>query len=277
MSTQPKPRRQNLVGRVFGRLTVRLFAWTDEACKSCWVCRCECGKGIVTRGGDLIQGRVVSCGCYRSEKTSERQRLDLIGKRFGRLIVVAPAGQSRRHANYRWTCRCDCGQTAVVPGGRLTSGNTRSCGCTQVRHGRATTPEYRTWIGMRNRCTNPKDRNYPRYGGRGIGVCAEWAASFAAFFAHVGPRPSASHTLDRFPNRNGGYEPGNVRWATKVEQAANRCTTLEITCDGRIMSAEEWGRETGIPADTIRARLARNWPDDVAVKTPVRRRAQMAG
>lgn len=98
-----------------------------------------------------------------------------------------------------------------------------------MKHGHALgsgkSPEYRCWRWVMARCYNRKSRNYPRYGARGIRVCPEWRRDFLAFFAHVGPRPSPQHSLDRFPDNDGNYEPGNVRWATAEEQARNRSTS----------------------------------------------------
>lgn len=83
------------------------------------------------------------------------------------------------------------------------------------------TAEYRAWVEMRQRCYNSHRRGYKNYGGRGIQVCAEWRHSFSAFLNDVGRRPSADHSLDRI-NVDGHYEPGNVRWATWLEQCRNR-------------------------------------------------------
>jgi hypothetical protein len=83
------------------------------------------------------------------------------------------------------------------------------------------TPEKRLWGHMIERCTNPNHHAWKNYGGRGITVCDEWRQSFSAFLAHVGPRPTPNHSLDRYPNNDGNYEPGNVRWATRSEQRAN--------------------------------------------------------
>src|SRR5262245_21492050 len=82
------------------------------------------------------------------------------------------------------------------------------------------TPEYRAWANMKTRCYAPSYRGYHNYGGRGIQVADEWR-NFEAFYAHVGPRPSAQHSIDRIDN-GGNYEPGNVRWATRNEQQGNK-------------------------------------------------------
>ena len=75
---------------------------------------------------------------------------------------------------------------------------------------------------MRDRCRNPNHQAFKNYGGRGIKVCERWQHDFAAFLADVGPRPSPNHWLDRYPNNDGHYEPGNTRWATRKESAANK-------------------------------------------------------
>ena len=80
---------------------------------------------------------------------------------------------------------------------------------------------YQTWTNMRQRCSNPKRPDYKYYGGRGIKVCERWNNSFLAFIKDMGERPEGK-TIDRYPNKDGNYEPGNCRWATAKEQALNK-------------------------------------------------------
>lgn len=80
------------------------------------------------------------------------------------------------------------------------------------------TPTYRSWGAMRDRCSNPKCPDYERYGARGLTVCERWQ-SFETFLADMGERPRG-HTIDRIDGSK-GYEPGNCRWATAVEQTLN--------------------------------------------------------
>ena len=89
-------------------------------------------------------------------------------------------------------------------------------------HGMTDSPEYNVWCLIKKRCHNPKSDDYPEYGGRGIIVCKRWRDSFENFLADMGHRPSALHSIDRFPNNDGNYEPDNCRWATPKQQANNR-------------------------------------------------------
>lgn len=161
------------------------------------------------------------------------KRIDLRGQRFGRLVVL-DAEPVYERTKLRWLCRCDCGSEKRVTAAALRRGKSTSCGCylrslygtTNVSHGTtrggARHPLYAVWVGMKDRCCNPNCGGYKNYGGRGIVVCERWRNDFAAFIADMGPRPSPKHTLDRYPDNDGNYEPGNVRWATAKEQANNR-------------------------------------------------------
>ncbi len=91
----------------------------------------------------------------------------------------------------------------------------------QEHHGMEGTPEYKVWCGMKRRCLNKNDPSYAGYGAKGVAVCDEWLHSFKAFYDYIGERPSTEHSIDRI-DVNGNYEPGNVRWATKLQQSINR-------------------------------------------------------
>lgn len=158
-------------------------------------------------------------------------RIDLVGKRFGRLLVVGLESTHKRQL--MWGCRCDCGTAKIVRGAHLRDGKIVSWGChareaTSARsmqvhgkHGMHGTREYNSWRTMRQRCYDENVPRYHDYGGRGIQVCDAWRGSFDDFYAYMGQRPPG-HTLDRYPDNDGNYEPGNVRWATPSQQAATR-------------------------------------------------------
>ena len=119
------------------------------------------------------------------------------------------------------------------------------------KHGKRYSPEYSSWMAMKGRCLDPGHKDYPRWGGRGITVCKEWANSFEAFFSHIGPRPSGT-SLDRKDNRL-GYHPGNVRWATRSEQQRNRRDSRRWHIRGReFETLAEAAIAFGVTKQTVR-------------------------
>lgn len=149
----------------------------------------------------------------------------------------------------------------------------RSCVNKRVRdykkRFRADNPLHPIWEGMIGRCTNPHNKDYVRYGARGIKVFPEWLASFEVFRDALPPRPDGA-TLDRIDNQ-GNYEPGNVRWSTPKEQAQNRRTNKIVTFNGRSQTVSQWANEIGISRITLAGRL-RRMPVEDALTRPVQAR-----
>jgi hypothetical protein len=132
-------------------------------------------------------------------------------------------------------------------------------------HGMRRTPEYMVWSDMRNRCQNPKNRSWNRYGGRGISVCERWE-SFSNFIEDMGQRPSNFHEIDRIEN-DGNYEPTNCRWATASVQNSNKSNTHLITAFGKTQCLKHWAGEIGITPATLRRRFSRKWNLEAALST----------
>ena len=161
-----------------------------------------------------------------------------IGRRYERLIVLSVTEWDRRGPK-RVVVQCDCGEQCVVRWDNVRHGRTKSCGCYRREleamdtsetplghptHRLSGTRTHKIWRGIKHRCSNPNSSVWEYYGGRGITVCERWRDSFEAFLADMGEAPDGL-SIDRIDN-DGDYEPGNCRWATAVEQMANRrCST----------------------------------------------------
>jgi hypothetical protein len=198
--------------------------------------------------------------------------IDLSGQRFGRLAVVRILSE-RKGERVVWECRCECGRIVNVTGHDLRAGHTKSCGCLQVerqragnlKHGMRFSAEYGIWCAMIDRCRNMLNKRYTDYGGRGINVAPEFE-TFEGFFSAVGPRPAA-HTLERIENSK-GYEPGNVRWATRVEQGRNTRANHLLTYKGKTQPMAAWAEESSLSYDCIKRRKGLGWTDEQALSLP---------
>lgn len=126
------------------------------------------------------------------------------------------------------------------------------------------TKEHTAWVHMIQRCTNPKHPYYKSYGGRGIKVCKRWL-KFEHFLEDVGLSPSPKHSLDRFPDNNGDYEPSNFRWATTTEQNSNQRRTKFITHNSVTKTLTQWANDTSIGLKTLHYRIKTGWPIDLAL------------
>jgi hypothetical protein len=205
-------------------------------------------------------------GVSQIVKANRKPALDIVGRRFNRLVVTARAGIDD-HERAMWRCVCDCGTERIVGGFRLRSGHTKSCGCLRddkvrarvTTHGKSRTKTHNSWVGMLQRCRYPKHSQFARYGGRGILLCDRWL-KFENFLADMGERPVGT-SLDRIDS-NGNYEPGNCRWATGVEQASNRSSNVYIERNGVSKTIKQWCDELGIKPDVIYGRLRWGKPKD---------------
>ena len=192
------------------------------------------------------------------------------GTIFGRLRTLAVVGTSP--AGKLVSCVCECGGRTVVAFARLQAGRVRSCGCGQreanLQHGKSYTVEYRAWHQMIARCERDRALEKKYYQARGITVAPVWRHDFAAFLAAVGSRPGQEYSLDRIDNDR-GYEPGNVRWATRKEQQRNTRMAKPIRVGKLLLTREAWAERTGVSASAIRRRLKEGWKPEFAVSVPV--------
>ena len=132
------------------------------------------------------------------------KKSDIVGKKFGRLVVLSQGEYKGRFVS--WNCLCECGKTVLVQSASLNNGNTKSCGCykkdKQTKHSMTFSKTYRAWAGIKQRCFNKKHKRYADWGGRGISMCERWN-DFRLFYEDMGERPSKDHSIDRIDNDKG--------------------------------------------------------------------------
>jgi len=204
---------------------------------------------------------------------------DLTGRQFFDLTVESRHPQNL-HNRAVWVCRCKCGNTRLVVGQDLKKGAIKRCTkCASVysaamssiastTHGMSDTSLYNCWSHMKQRTLNPKCKSFPRYGGRGIGICEEWKSDFTAFQKWAienGYSPSLS--LDRIDNDK-GYYPENCRWADRTTQQNNRTACHYITVNGETRTVSQWAQKLNIRPTSLNARIRRGWTIEDAVLSP---------
>ena len=255
----------DLTGKIFGRLTVIEQAESSVTPNGCirtmWRCKCECGNEVIRSSQNLRNAKEGSCGCAKREQMSELKLENLIGQRFGRLVVVSRASSDRYT---KWHCKCDCGNECDVLANNLKRGHTQSCGCyrdetrveNKLEHGYRYTRIYDVWSKIKGRCYNTNDPRYSSYGGRGIVMCDEWRDNPVAFIEWAyenGYDDNAKYgetTIDRIDN-NKGYSPENCRIANQIVQNNNRRTNRRITYNGKTHTVSEWSRIINIGQSVI--------------------------
>lgn len=197
---------------------------------------------------------------------SNYRSLDISGQRFGRLMVIRRHGYAD-NGNALFECVCDCGTEVVKRGSHIRLGSVQSCGCFHdthgigksygLTHGQSRSPTYGSWAAMKDRCYREGHMAFNHYGGRGILVCERWL-KFENFLEDMGVRPTGT-TLDRYPNKNGSYEPGNCRWATPKQQQRNTARNVILDHGGESKCIAEWAEYLGLKHSTLKERIRRGW------------------
>lgn len=200
--------------------------------------------------------------------------VDLTGRRFGRLVVIKRVDNDKCN-KVRWLCQCDCEKEIIVIGGHLKSGNTKSCGCLQkekvTKHGHYKDEIYRAWQDMKDRCTNPNNKHYRDYGGRGITVCKEWMDSPENFIKDMGEKWRPGLTIERTRNWE-GYYLGNCKWVTIQQQQRNKRNNLYVPYKGKNRLLIELCEEHNMPRGVVWNRIYKlGWSIEEALTTPVRK------
>lgn len=202
---------------------------------------------------------------------------DLTGMKFGKLTAIKIVGRSKA-GRLMWLCECECGKTSVVDSNSLTQGNTKSCGCGKYGNNKkyGSIPShkqrlYNIWLGIKDRCFNQNNKNYFRYGGRGIGMCSEWVNDYEVFrnwALNNGYKKGL--TIDRV-DVNDGYNPNNCRWANWYTQANNRRNSHYLTFEGETRTISEWARVLNVKESLIRQRIWKGWDVIRALTEPARK------
>lgn len=204
--------------------------------------------------------------------------VDLMGQRFGRLVVVG-LSETTRYTYRCWLCRCDCGAMKVISGRYLRTGATQSCGCLRrenassqqavrfTKHGLSRSAAYSSWHSMLTRCLDERHSAYHRYAMRGITICASWLR-FEAFYADMGDRPPGT-CLERRDN-DLGYFKENCTWATMAQQSRNKRNNRFLSHNGQRMIVTDWARRYGRAPALVEHRLRRGWTLEDALTKPPR-------
>lgn len=201
---------------------------------------------------------------------------ELTGRYFGLWTILREGS----YVNYKQTvhARCECGTERVVRLDHLLDGKSYCCGCTRY-HGLTKVKGYHSWKSIKQRCFNENNADFDEWGGRGITMCEGWLADFRHFFADMGEKPSALHSIDRIDN-NGHYSCGhceecsangwplNCKWSTKKEQNRNRRDNRILEFRGESKTLAEWCEILGHPYGRIKNRLLNlGWSVERALST----------
>lgn len=188
-----------------------------------------------------------------------REKVNLIGKKFGRLTVLEECKERYPHNVIKYKCVCECGNIFYTRSGSLRYGKTKSCGC--IKHGKSHTRLYSIFTAMKKRCYCKNDYHYERWGARGIKVCDEWLSDFMTFYNWSMEHGYQDNlTIDRIDN-DGDYEPYNCRWITNKEQQNNRRDNVYLIYNGKKRTIAQWADELGIHYKCLWKRHKLGWTD----------------
>lgn len=200
------------------------------------------------------------------------KKADLRGRVFGRLTVVSEAPRTGK-SSVRWFVLCECGVSTDVLGASLVSGATQSCGCLHreglvarstthglAKAGKRRSSTYNCWSHVVDRCTNPRNKNWAYYGGRGISLDPRWR-TFENFLVDMGERP-AGLEIDRKDNE-GPYNKENCHWTTRKINIRNCRSNRLIHYQGRDMTIAEAAELSGLNYSTLYTRITKGTGTDL--------------
>jgi hypothetical protein len=179
--------------------------------------------------------------------------IDRTGETYGRLTIIGDAPRENKQARRVFVqCNCEAKTIKSVLLHSLRCGETKSCGCwckenakvKSTTHGMTKHPLYRIWAGIIKRCTNPNNKSFKNYGGRGIFVCNKWK-KFENFYSDMHQTYKPELSIERIDNDK-GYSPDNCKWATNSEQVRNRRMTIFITMNGKTQCVKDWANEMNV-------------------------------
>ena len=202
-----------------------------------------------------------------------KMRNDLTGQRFNSLTVVKRSSDSGNGKKpvVKWECLCICGRTISVKTDSILTGHTKSCGCQKIKHGLSHKERlYETWKNMRRRCSDPKNKRWEHYGGKGISICPEWNDYLIFREWALTNGYSEDLTIDRIDN-NGNYCPENCRWVDAKVQANNSTRNHIIEIDGQKMTMAELADHLGMSYSAVQHRIDRDWDMERIISQPQRR------
>lgn len=206
--------------------------------------------------------------------------LDLVGQKFGKLLVLelSQSGNGYR----KWKCKCECGNICYIPTKTLRNGTAKSCGCIRIellkqrvcKHSLTNTRLYSIWKGIRRRCYGNDTHFTKNYKDKGIKMCDEWKNDFKSFYnwaintGYNENAPRGVYTIDRIDYK-GNYEPDNCRWITIQKQQLNKSNNRIITFNNETHTVSEWANILNINPKTLEQRLLRGWDEIKAITTPL--------